>query len=243
MDWIIKKIASKKSLVICNGINKRFVNIRLLLLTTILLFTTLFLGINCTTFANYNVNSYQDGKTLGEDELEWFYGGGLGHAWTMDAITANIDQHPFLILNSFMQFGLSPNLDIGVDAFIPPVGCRLFLKYGLTDSLSKWGVALLPVVGYTGGDAKTVSSVIAMEFAVPISYHFSRNTSIHFGPKIYNHFFSINETNSSIKDSYFTPGFSVGFHYLFSKKDLQYFCLGCHVVYKQKISSFSGFLY
>ncbi len=212
-------------------------SIRLIILTSLLMLA------GCTSLT-YNVNHYQDGKTLGKGKVETRVALGVGRTFesTVESSRTNFEvetiQTETLVANTFGRYGVSPNLDVGADAFLSfeGTGVRVFVKVGLTDSLSKWGVSLMPVIGYAQGTSsegttafngreereKTSSSGFAFELAVPISYQASSEFAIHFGPKVYYYSYKVSSSISSsggpdpfsesrsLRRSYFSPGFSLG---------------------------------
>lgn len=173
--------------------------------------TVLLISLNCTSLT-YNANLYQDGRTLGKGKMENCGTVSLGRSFSStvsnDTYEINTEQNHSLVASAFVGYGLSNKLDIGLDGFgsFEGGGGRVFLKYGLTDSLSNWGVALMPVLGFAEGTtsksegfssngahwaSKTSSGAFVVEFAVPISYHFDNQTSIFFGPRSYNYFYNV----------------------------------------------------
>ena len=211
--------------------------------TIFIILTSLLMLAGCTTLT-YNVNHFQDGKTLGKGKVETRVALGVGRTfeWIVESSRTNFEvetiQTETLVANTFGRYGLSPNLDVGGDAFFSfeGTGVRAFVKVGLTDSLSNWGVSLMPVIGYAQGVSsegttrfngredreKTSSSGFAIELAVPISYQLSSEFAIHFGPKFYYYSTKVSSSLSSsggsdpfsesrsLRRSYFSPGVSLG---------------------------------
>jgi len=211
--------------------------------TILIILTSLLMLAGCTTLT-YNVNHFQDGKTLGKGKVETRAALGLGRTFESTVEMSRTDfrvetiQSATVVANMFGRYGLSPNLDVGGDAFLSfeGTGVRAFVKVGLTDSLSKWGVSLMPVIGYAQGVSsegttrfngreereKLSSSGCAIELAVPISYQVSNSFAIHFGPKFYYYSTKVSSSLSSsggpdpfsesrsLRRSYFSPGISLG---------------------------------
>jgi len=184
-----------------------------------LLLSSLLLLAGCSQLA-YNVNLYQDGKVLGKGQVEVCGAIGLGRLFDTSISTytycknlrctttkkEETNQSTMLLANGSLRYGLSRKIDVGGDAFLSHCGegAPIYFKFGLTDSLSKWGLALMPVAGYGRGTdytseetviwdweegyekEKLSSSAWAIELAIPISYHSSPDFAIQFGPRIYN---------------------------------------------------------
>ena len=212
--------------------------------------------LNCSTTLCYDVNLYQDGKTLGKKRnrvLMTFAQGPMfestllgGVQWSAEEgrdvdFHLEMEQTRSWLAGAFFQRGVSRTVDVGFDAYIAAslsYGGRLFLKTGLTAPDSRWGAAIMPVLGFAVGSNEEVtrnalfaegkeqynvgSHAFIVELAAPLSYHFSPHVALLFGPRLYNYFYSafyeyrlLQASDNSYQyhqnqSSHFLPGFSLG---------------------------------
>jgi hypothetical protein len=158
------------------------------------------------------MNHFQDGKTVGEGNVELNFGLGTGLAYNTD--TTEIDPQNYevrtergpvsVFLSGMIRAGVTSNFDLGGELFTSfgSTGFKFFGKYALTDSLSPLGIALMPIIGFSfpwfeededqyqtfdEGEARYVVRSFLMEFLIPISYHTSERFAITWGPKLYFH--------------------------------------------------------
>ena len=162
-----------------------------------------------TGCVSVSVNHYQDGKAIGEDEFE----GGIGAAFgrTIAFGVSRIDSSGYVragsdeggpslpVLSAYGRYGLNPTIDIGGELFtsLGSSGGRVHGKYIFTDSLSRWGVALMPVLGYATGSGQSSGTdfdgeweneishrVFIVELPLLVSYHPSNRSAFTFGPSL-----------------------------------------------------------
>ena len=212
----------------------------------------LFLLIIYTGCVSVSVNHYHDGRSLGKGKFDG--GAGLELGRTIAFGISRIDSSgyvvdkpqegpPLLVLKISGRYGLTPKLDIGGDLFtsLSSSGFKFYGKYAFMDSLSKWGVSIMPVIGYASGkvtssgsttvNGMTVDSweneishgAFIAELPLLISYHLSREVAFTFGPRIYHYrlkskdettWIDLNEIElNKASRSFFSPAFSLGFHY------------------------------
>ena len=195
--------------------------------------------------AAINMNHYQDGKALGKNEMDGFIGVGTGLSFHTD--TTKIGENAYevetkkgpspIFLNISIRAGVLSKLDLGGEIFttIGSTGFKLFSKYELTDTLSRWGVALMPLIGFsfpwfdeededeedinTDDEIKISDRSFIFEVVAPMSYAFSDNITLAFGPKVYIHHNFINQTGGKSADldrkgkqTWFSPGAFLGIH-------------------------------
>lgn len=207
-------------------------------------FLLLFILTGCVSIP---VNHYQDGKAIGKDEFE----GGLGLAFgrtivfgvsridSSGYVEDESDEGPSLpVISVYGRYGLSPSIDIGGELFtsLGSSGGKINGKYVFSDSLSKWGIAIMPSLGYVTGKVQSSVSGISgsweneithgafiLELPLLVSYHHSIRTTFTFGPRIYYYKLKskdiIKWVDSGISEEYeasksfVSPAFSFGFRY------------------------------
>ena len=192
--------------------------------------------------AAINMNHYQDGRSAGKNKYKANIGIGSGLSFITD--TTKVDDQNYdirtkrgpvsIFLSGSVQGGITDNMDIGGELFTTfgSTGFKLFGKYALLDSTSKFAIAMMPVLGfsfpwfeedeedeYTDELTYTARSFI-MEFAMPVSFHPDNDLAIILTPKVYYHHNFVTQTtgddvNYHRKGSgtYFSPGASVGLHF------------------------------
>ncbi|MBU0560118.1 MAG: hypothetical protein ABIJ40_17225 [Bacteroidota bacterium] len=194
-----------------------------------------------TGCAAINMNHYQDGKTVGDGNFDAKVGIGTGLSFISD--TVKVNQNNFevktsrgpssVFLNLSVQGGATSNLDVGGEIFatLGSTGFKFFGKYALLDSTSKYGVALMPIIGfsfpwfepdedsyeYDSGEINFSVGSLILEFVMPMSYHPSEKIAFVVTPKAYfHHNFMYQSTGESVdlqrkgNASYFSPGISLG---------------------------------
>jgi hypothetical protein len=197
---------------------------------------------NC---AAMNMNHYQDGKALGKNEVDGLLSAGTGLSFHTD--TTKLSQNNFefetkrgpssVFLGLNVRAGLLSKLDVGGELFttVGSTGFKFFGKYELTDTLSKWGVALMPLIGFSfpwfdeeedddeqasaDDEVKISGRSFILELVIPMSYAFSPNTSLTFGPVGYMHYNYISQTSGKSADfkrkgdsTWLSPGAFLGLH-------------------------------
>lgn len=198
-----------------------------------------------TGCAAINMNHYQDGKALGKNEMRGFVGVGTGLSFHTD--TSKIGENVYevetkkgpscIFLNLSVRAGVLPKLDLGGELFttVGSTGFKFFGKYELTDTLSRWGAALMPLIGFsfpwfdeededeenmsTDDKIKISGRSFIFEVVTPMSYSLSNNVTLTFGPKAYLHYNFINQTGGKSADlerkgkqTWFSPGAFLGIH-------------------------------
>lgn len=195
--------------------------------------------------AAINMNHYQDGKSLGKGKSDASLGLGTGLFFETDTTRLDKDDYEvetkmgatsvFVCVGG--RVGVTSKFDFGGEIFttIGSSGFKLFGKYALTDSLSRWGVALMPIVGYSfpwfesdgeesdefsTDEINFVARSLIFEFMLPASYHPSSQLAITFGPKLYWHHNYIFQTAGRSVDfnrkgtaNYFSSGGFIGLHF------------------------------
>lgn len=214
--------------------------------------TGLLLVIISTSCVSVPVNHYQDGKSLRKGEFDAGVGLALGRtiAFGISRIDSSgyvLDESsegpPLPILNISGRYGLTPKFDLGGNLFtsISSNGFKIYGKYTFLDSLSKWGVSIMPVIGYASGkvtgsgsstfEGTTTSSweneishgAFIAELPLLMSYHINHQFAFTFGPRIYYYklnskdetkWILLNETETNkVNRSFFSSAFSFGFQY------------------------------
>ena len=109
--------------------------------------------------AAINMNHYQDGKSLGNGKSDASFGVGSGLFFETDTTRLDDDDYEIrtkmresaLFLSVAGRVGVTSKFDFGGEIFttIGSSGFKVFGKYALTDSLSRWGVALMPIFGFS----------------------------------------------------------------------------------------------
>jgi hypothetical protein len=208
----------------------------------ILLFISAFILCRC---AAMNMNHYQDGKALGKDEMHGFISAGTGLSFHTD--TTKLSEHKFevetkrgpssIFLGLNVRAGLSSDLDLGGELFttVGSTGFKFFGKYEITDTLSRWGVALMPLIGFsfpwfdeeedeensiTSDDEVKISGrTFILEMVIPMNYALSNTASLTFGPEAFLHYNFISQTSGKSADfkrkgdrTWISPGAFLGFH-------------------------------
>jgi hypothetical protein len=193
--------------------------------------------------AAINMNHYQDGKSLGKGKSDASFGVGSGLFFETDTTRLDDDDYEIrtkmresaLFLSVAGRVGVTSKFDFGGKIFttIGSSGFKVFGKYALTDSLSRWGVALMPIFGFSfpwfdeedddEGFSLSTDFVVRsfiLELVLPASYHPSRNFAIAFGPKFYWHYTFICQTSGSSVDfhrtgarTYLSPAGFIGLHF------------------------------
>lgn len=194
-----------------------------------------------TSCATVPVNHFQGGKSLGTGKTKIGFGGQLGRNVDYDSDEDVVDNPAVILFDFSVQHGLWPKFDIGAELFVAmssSAGIKLHGKYAFLDSASKWGIALMPALGYSVGQndlssetrvngrttRKTEGSFTQKAFiaesALLVSYDFSSNGTLFFGPSLY--YYNINskgKTNDLIRNTFeqtnfdrsiVSPGFSLG---------------------------------
>ena len=207
------------------------------------------------------VNHYQDGRSLSKGEFDIGVELALGRTIAFGisridssgyVIDAPSGGPPLPVWSIAGRYGLTHKIDTGGKLFssLSSNGFTVFGKYTFSDSLSKWGISIMPVVGYAAGkttgsgstniNGTTISSweneishgVFIAEFPLLMSYHISRHSTVTFGPKIYYYRLkSKDETKWLISDevelntvnrNFYSPAFSIGFQYRGIKPELTF---------------------
>ncbi|HEX9974164.1 MAG TPA: hypothetical protein VGD14_18990 [bacterium] len=193
--------------------------------------------------AAINMNHYQDGKSLGKGKSDASFGVGSGLFFETD--TSQLDEDDYevetkmgessLFLSVAGRVGVTSKFDFGGEIFttIGSSGFKVFGKYAFTDSLSKWGVALMPIFGFSfpwfeddeGDNFATdeinfVTRSLILEFVLPASYHPSSHFALAFGPKFYLHHNYISQTSGRSVEfhrtgtrTYLSPAGFIGLHF------------------------------
>ncbi|MCI0493946.1 hypothetical protein L0Z72_02980 [candidate division KSB1 bacterium] len=193
--------------------------------------------------AAINMNHYQDGKSLGKGKSDASFGVGSGLFFETDTTRLDEDDYEIrtkmresaLFLSVAGRVGVTSKFDFGGEIFttLGSSGFKVFGKYAFTDSLSRWGVALMPIFGFSfpwfeddeGANFSTdeisfFARSLILEFMLPASYHPSSNLAITFGPKLYWHHNYIFQTSGRSVDfhrkgvgTYFSPAGFIGLHF------------------------------
>ncbi|MCH8013125.1 MAG: hypothetical protein IIA61_14480 [Candidatus Marinimicrobia bacterium] len=208
-----------------------------------------------------SVNHYQDGKSLSKGKFDGGVGLALGRtiAFGISRIDSSgyvVDEPsegpPLPVLNISGRYGLTPKFDLGGELFtsLSSNGFTVYGKYTFSDSLSKWGVSIMPVIGYASGkvtgsgsmtiDGTTISSweneishgTFIVELPLLMSYHISRRSAFTFGPRIYYYrlkskdetkWIELDEVElNEVNRNFFSPAFSFGFQYRGIKPELTF---------------------
>jgi len=147
-----------------------------------------------TSCATVPVNHFQGGKSLGTGQTKIGFGAQFGRIVDYDSDEDVVDDASFALLFDFsVQRGLGPKFDIGAELFASmslSLGIKLHGKYAFLDSTSRWGIALMPALGYSVySETETGFSQKAFiaESALLVSYDFSSNRTLFFGPSLYHY--------------------------------------------------------
>jgi len=195
--------------------------------------------------AAMNMNHYQDGKSLGKNNVNGFVSVGTGLSFNTD--TTKLSENKFevetkkgpssIFLSLSVRAGVASNLDIGGEFFTTfgSTGIKFFGKYEITDTLSKWGVAVMPLIGFSvpwfdededdeenisaDDEIKISARSLIVELVAPMSYRISKRASITFGPKAYMHYNYIHQSSGKSADferkgtrTWISPGAFLGLH-------------------------------
>ena len=181
-----------------------------------------------TSCAAVSVNHFQGGKSLGTGKTKIGFGSQIGRSVDYDSDEDAIDNPATILFDFSVQHGLGSKFDIGADLFATlstSVGIKLLGKYAFLDSTSKWGLALMPALGYAVGQGKRGSDedftqkAFITEAALLVSYDFSPHNTLLFGPSVYSYRINskgekaplIGSTRQINFDrSIVSPGFSLG---------------------------------
>lgn len=183
----------------------------------------LLMGNSCAepiyTQVSYNVNNYQDGKTIGRGKFSSTLGAQTAPTFqtkmelseSYDSNKVNLTPYNFVpdysksafVANYTGRYGVTRNFDFIMDLMLgindggAAPGLKLYGKYRLTSRRSAFNVSLMPGIGYTTGtisqkDAVDLeSNLLALEFLLPMSYDFSDDIALHFGLKSYYFYYNV----------------------------------------------------
>ncbi len=146
-----------------------------------------------TSCATVPVNHFQDGKSLGTGKSRIGFGAQLGRNVDYDSDDDLVENPVSFLFDFSVQHGLGPKFDIGAELFVAmslSAGIKLQGKYAFLDSTSRWGIALMPALGYSVySETETGFSQKAFiaESALLVSYDFSSNRTLFFGPSLYHY--------------------------------------------------------
>ncbi len=192
--------------------------------------------------AAQNINHYQCGKSLGQSKFDVAIGLGTGVFFETD--TTQLDENnfdvetkesgPMLFLSLTARIGVISKFDFGGEIFATggTTGFKMFGKYAYTDSLSKWGITLMPAIGFNfswnqneedednfADEINIAVNSLIFEFLLPASYHPSDHVAITFGPKFYLHHNFISQTSGRSVEfhrkgarTYLSPAAFIGLH-------------------------------
>ena len=194
-----------------------------------------------TSCATVPVNHFQGGKSLGTGKTKIGFGSQLGRNVDYDS-DEDVVENPFsLLLDLSVQHGFGPKFDAGAELFVAmssSAGIKIHGKYAFLDSTLRWGIALIPALGYSVGkndlssetrvngrttrktEGSFTQKAFIAESALLVSYDFSSNGTLFFGPSLY--YYKINskgKTNDLIENTFqqtnfdrsiVSPGLSLG---------------------------------
>ncbi|MCD4817792.1 MAG: hypothetical protein K8S23_03770 [Candidatus Cloacimonetes bacterium] len=212
----------------------------LILILFFILIIAIFSG--CSTVQTHlstSINHYQGGKTLGKDNGR----AGLAFSAGQFIVTkvkpiipevGSDDDFRFDVetkkskrpmLNVFFQLGILDRLDfigegyISIEGsiFLMSIGGRCNLKYQINDLNSRFGISLMPGIGYSDGlngstsssgtdiptplrystNLNASSNAISLEFNVPMSYDITKDVAVHFGLNLSKYYYNVYSSYSS----------------------------------------------
>ena len=147
-----------------------------------------------------------------------------------------------LLVDYSLRYGITRNFDLnvnvsvglndgGTDEINAAAGAKIYGKYRVTDRRSNFSISLMPGVGYSSGTAAKIGDVeieshlLGFELLFPMSYRFSEDMTLNFGPKLYYFYYNVPTEYSwpenkkimtkkeTFEETLFAPAFSLGFRY------------------------------